>query len=131
MNLQRLALRAALLCALLAPAPALAWEGTVSFYGSESGHTTANGEHFNPGGQTCAHWTLPFGTRLQVTDLATGRSVICRVNDRGPHPRLRRSVDLARGAAQRLGIISRGLIRARITIVGGQAMGRLRLAAGE
>lgn len=129
MTLQRTALRAALACALLAPAPALAWEGKVSFYGSESGHTTANGEHFNPGGQTCAHWTLPFNLRLRVTDLATGRSVVCRLNDRGPHPRLHRSVDLARGAAQRLGIIGRGVIRARIEIVGGRGLGRSRLAA--
>lgn len=43
--------------------------------------------------------TLPFGTRLRVTDPATGRSVVCRVNDRGPHPRFHRSVDLARGIA--------------------------------
>lgn len=129
MNLQRTALRAALLCALLAPAPAHAWEGMVSFYGTESGTRTANGEHFSPGGQTCAHWTLRMGTRLKVTDLATGHSVICRVNDRGPHPRLHRSVDLARGAAVKLGIVSRGVVRARIEVVGIQGLGRLRLAA--
>lgn len=128
MNLQRTALRAALLCALSAPAPALAWEGKVSFYGSESGHLTANGETFRPGGMTCAHWTLNFGTRLKVTDLATGRSVICRVNDRGPNPRLHRTVDLARGAARRLGILGRGVIRARIAILTAPGLGRLRLA---
>lgn len=120
----RLALRAALLCALLAPAPALAWEGRVSFYGRESCRAnrtrhclTANGERFNPDGMTCAHWTEHFGVRLRVTDIATGRSVICTVNDRGPHPRLHRSVDLALGAARRLGIEHRGVIRARIAVV--------------
>ncbi|MEE7460701.1 hypothetical protein MFUR16E_04805 [Methylobacterium fujisawaense] len=130
MLLQRLALRAAVACALLfVPAHARAWDGKVSFYGSESGRVTANGERFRPGGDTCAHWTLPFGTRLQVTDIATGRSVVCRVNDRGPHPRLHRSVDLAKGIAGRLGIIGRGVIRARIAIVGGRGTGRLHLAA--
>lgn len=128
MKLQRTALRAALLCALLAPAPALAWEGVVSFYGSESGNRTANGERFRPGGRTCAHWTLPFNTRVLVTDLATGRSVECRVNDRGPHPHLRRTLDLAWGAAEALGITKRGLIRARLTILRSPGTGRLRLA---
>ena len=66
---------------------------------------------------TAARWMLPFGTRLRVTDTATGRSVVCRVNDRGPHPRLHRSVDLAHGAARALGILSRGVITARIAIV--------------
>lgn len=130
MILQRIALRAALLCALLAPAPALAWEGAVSFYGSESGTRTANGERFRPSGDTCAHWTLAFNTRLLVTDPSTGRNVVCRVNDRGPHPRLRRSVDLAHGLAVRLGIVRRGVIRARITILG-PGVGRLHLADGR
>ena len=120
MLLQRLALRAALACALASAVPSAAhadWVGRVSFYGTESGTRTANGERFHPGGMTCAHWTLPFGTRLRVTDLATRRSVVLRLNDRGPHPRLHRSVDLAHGAARALGILSRGVIRARIAII--------------
>jgi rare lipoprotein A len=129
MLLQRTALRAALACALLlVPAYARAWEGTVSFYGAESGRVTANGERFRPAGRTCAHWTLPFGTRVRVTDLATGRSVECRVNDRGPHPRLRRALDLAHGAAAALGILHRGVIRARLAIVRAPGAGRLHLA---
>ena len=120
MTLQRLALRAALACALATLAPVAAhadWVGRVSFYGTESGTRTANGERFRPGGMTCAHWTMRFGARLRVTDTATGRSVVCRVNDRGPHPRLHRSVDLAHGAARALGILSRGVVAARIAVV--------------
>lgn len=118
MTLQRLALRAAIACALLIAslAPSHAWEGAVSFYGTESGRKTANGERFQPGGMTCAHWTLPFGSRVRVEDIATGRSIVCRVNDRGPHPRLRRELDLAEGAARALGIIRRGVIRARLSL---------------
>lgn len=134
MILRRIALRAAIACALALPAPAYAWEGVVSWYGRESGRKTANGEDFDgtcddtravPCG--CAHWTLRFGTVVRVTDPATGRSLLCRVNDRGPHPRLRRVLDLPHEAAGRLGILRRGLIRARLTVLGPGA-GRLHLA---
>lgn len=77
----------------------------VSYY--SHGHRTASGEHFNPNGYTAASRTLPFGTRLRVTDPKTGRSVVVRVNDRGPYVR-GRSLDLARGAARALGIIQQG-----------------------
>ncbi|MGU3539960.1 septal ring lytic transglycosylase RlpA family protein [Methylobacterium sp. A54F] len=119
MLLQRFALRAALACFTLASAPACAasFSGTVSHYGYESGKLTANGEDFDPQGPTCAHWTLPFNTVLRVTDRATGRSVECRVNDRGPHPRLHRTLDLTDGKARELGMGRRGLIRAEITVV--------------
>ena len=130
MFLQRLTLRAAVVCALLSASPsAHAWEGTVSFYGAESGRVTANGERFIPSGRTCASWTLTFHTVVRVTDLATGRSVECRVNDRGPHPRLHRTLDLSHGAAAALGILQRGLIRARLAIVRSPGAGRLQLAA--
>ena len=139
MTLQRLALRAACACALLSAAPAAhAFEGRVSWYGSEHGqaaravacqrrHVGRLAGRFNPAGLTAAHWTLPCGTRLRVTDPATGRSVDVTVTDRGPHPRLRRALDLARGAAARLGILGRGVIRARIAVLG-PGLGRLRLA---
>ena len=129
MLLQRLALRAAVACALLlAPAYAHAVEGRVSWYGSEYGQAKNNvacsrrtvgdlAGVFRPQGMTAAHWTLPCGTRVRVTDLATGRSVEVTVNDRGPHPRLHRALDLAQGAAERLGIIHRGIIRARLDIL--------------
>jgi rare lipoprotein A len=66
----------------------------------EMGHTTANGERYDPDGLTCAHKTLPFGTRLLVT--YRGRSAECRVNDRGPFTR-GRQLDLSRGMARALG----------------------------
>lgn len=118
MILRRLALRAALACTMLACVPAHAdTVGRASFYGSESGSRTANGERFNPNGMTAAHWTLPFGTRVRVTDAATGRSVVVRINDRGPHPRLKRAIDLAHGAARALGITARGVVTVRLAIL--------------
>jgi rare lipoprotein A len=141
MLLQRLELRAAVACALLlVPAHARAWEGRVSWYGSEHGQARNDvacsrrsvghlAGRFNPGGMTAAHWTLPCGTRVRVTDTATGQSVEVTVNDRGPHPRLHRTLDLARGAAERLGITARGVIHARLAVVRAPGSGRLRLAA--
>ena len=84
------------------------YEGTfvkASFY--SSGSRTASGEPFNQHGFTAASRTLPFGTRLHVTNPATGRSVIVRVNDRGPFVR-GRDLDLARGAAAAIGMIAQG-----------------------
>ncbi|GEP11836.1 septal ring lytic transglycosylase RlpA family protein [Methylobacterium gnaphalii] len=103
--LQRLALRAAFACLVLANAPARA--ETASWYGAETCRgkrdcRTANGERFAPGGLTAAHRSLPFGTRLRVTNHATGRSVVVRINDRGPFIR-GRSIDLSRGAARAIG----------------------------
>lgn len=70
---------------------------------------TANGERFNPNGMTTAHKSLPFGTRVHVTNPKTGRSVIVRVNDRGPHRR-GYSYDLAHGAARSIGFSSGPII---------------------
>jgi rare lipoprotein A len=81
--------------------PALAQSGAASWYGS--GHRTANGERFNPNGMTAAHRTLPFGTRVRVENRRTGRSVIVRINDRGPFVR-GRIIDLSRGSARALGM---------------------------
>lgn len=86
--------------------PAVAQSGTVSWY--QSGHTTANGERYRPDGLTCAHRTLPFGTRVLVT--YGGRSATCRVNDRGPFIR-GRVLDLSRGMARALGILHLGVAR--------------------
>lgn len=61
---------------------AMAQEGGASFY--VHGKRTANGERFNPRGMTAAHRSLPFNTRVRVTDKATGRSIVVRINDRGP-----------------------------------------------
>jgi len=67
---------------------------------------------------TCAHPTAPFGTRLRVTDLETGRAVVVTVNDRGPFAR-GRVVDLSLAAARALGMVERGLARVRVERDGG------------
>ena len=86
--------------------------GLASFY--KTGKRTANGERFNPNGMTAAHRTLPFGTRVQVTDIKTGRSVVVRINDRGPFIR-NRVIDLSLGAARVVGLHRAGV--ARVTMV--------------
>lgn len=108
-------LRAALAAAVLLCAATIshAETGGASWYGP-TGNRTANGEHYDGSGMTCAHRTAPFGTRLRVTDTRTGRSIVCRVNDRGPWI-AGRIVDLSRAAADRLGILSRGVARVTIT----------------
>ena len=75
---------------------------TASWYGFESGRVTANGERWNPLGLTAAHRRYPFGTRLRVSQ--NGRSVVLRVNDRGPAAWTGRCLDLSKGAARALGI---------------------------
>jgi rare lipoprotein A len=77
-----------------------------SWYGTESGNRTANGEHFDGTSLTAAHRTLPFGTRLRVT--YKGQTVLVRINDRGPYSK-GRSLDLSREAAQRIGMIQAGV----------------------
>jgi peptidoglycan lytic transglycosylase len=99
--------------ALSAPAQ----EGLVSWYGAAfHNRPTASGERFDAGGLTMAHPTLPFGTRVRVTNLRNGRSVIVRVNDRGPHigPRI---ADLSHAAAAQLGMVRRGVVRARLVVL--------------
>lgn len=78
-----------------------AMQGTASYY--RHGKRTANGEAFNPMGLTAAHRTLPFGTKVKVTHAGNGRSVVVRINDRGPfvHGRI---IDLAMGAARTIGV---------------------------
>ncbi len=75
--------------------------GNASWYAS--GQRTANGERFNPNGLTAAHRSLPFGTRVRVTNRTNGRSVVVRINDRGPFI-AGRQIDLARGAARAIGM---------------------------
>jgi rare lipoprotein A len=89
-------------------------EGRASFYGAElAGHRTASGERFSPSGLTAAHRTLPIGTRLRVTNLANGKSVIVRVNDRGPIPHSR-ILDLSLGAARQIAMVRSGTAQVRI-----------------
>lgn len=82
--------------------------GTASWYGPGfHGRKTASGERFNSFDMTAAHRSLPFGTRLKVVNENNGRSVVVRVNDRGPFAH-RRIIDLAKGPAQALGLTSAG-----------------------
>jgi rare lipoprotein A len=97
------------LCALLPAAHA----ETASYYGFESGRHTASGERFDPNAMTAAHRTLPFGTLLRVT--YQGRSVVVRINDRGPFVRkggrFTRDIDLSQGAAQPVAVDESSLLR--------------------
>lgn len=79
-----------------------------SWYGTESGSRTANGERFDGSTLTAAHKSLPFGTRLRVSYGA--RSVVVRINDRGPFI-AGRDLDLARAAAERIGLVPAGVAR--------------------
>ncbi|HSN14682.1 MAG TPA: septal ring lytic transglycosylase RlpA family protein [Anaeromyxobacteraceae bacterium] len=92
-------------------------EGEAAFYADRfEGRRTASGEPYDARQLTCAHRTHPFGAILEVTDVATGRSVRVRVNDRGPWTR-GRIVDLSKAAARALGILERGTARVRIVRV--------------
>jgi rare lipoprotein A len=88
--------------------------GLASFYAE--GQQTASGEKFDPNELTAAHPTLPFGTRLRVTNVANGRSVTVRINDRGPFV-AGRSVDVSYSAAERIGIIERGVMKVKLDVV--------------
>ena len=82
-----------------------------SWYGKElHGHPTANGERFNRNGLTAAHRTLPFGKRVRVTSVKTGRSVTVRINDRGPYHG-NRKIDLSERAAKAIGLGGTGQVR--------------------
>ena len=85
-----------------------------TYYGQEfAGHRTASGEKFNPSAMTAAHRTLPFGTRVRVTKSRNGRSVIVRINDRGPFVK-GRAIDLSSGAARAIGMTSTGNVRMEV-----------------
>jgi rare lipoprotein A len=87
------------------------FSGIASYYGNESGSKTASGERFNQNAMTCAHRSLPFGTKLRVTH--GGRSVIVTVNDRGPFIR-GRVLDLSTGAARAIGLGGVGQVTAEV-----------------
>jgi len=88
--------------------------GIASYY--KSGKRTANGEKFNPHGYTAAHRTLKFGTRVKVTNLKNGQSVIVKINDRGPFIR-GRIIDLAYGAARAVGLHRSGTAKVQMTVL--------------
>jgi rare lipoprotein A len=89
--------------------------GLASFY-RLAGYKTANGETFDPNLLTAAHRTLPFGTKLRVTNEKTGKSVVVRVNDRGPFiPG--REIDLSYSAAETLGMVEQGVGKVQMTVL--------------
>ena len=92
--------------------------GQASYYGNSlAGHRTANGERYDPRAFTAAHRKLPFGTMVRVTRADDGRSVIVRVNDRGPFGNQRRIIDLSRAAAETLGMIRAGVVSVHLEVV--------------
>lgn len=91
--------------------------GMASYYGNElAGNRTASGERFNPSQLTAAHRSLPFGSRVRVTNTANGDSVIVRINDRGPfsHGRV---IDVSHAAAREIGMHRSGTARVKLALL--------------
>lgn len=96
-------------------------KGTASWYSKTDpgiNYRTANNEVFDDSQLTCASWNFPFGTYLRVENEANGKSVVCRVNDRGPAKRLNRLIDLTKSAFSRIAPVRKGLIRVSVTVAG-------------
>lgn len=101
------------------PAPAVVSvsTGEASWYGPGFfGNRTASGEVLRPGTLTAAHRTLPFGTKVRVTNLWNGRSAVVRINDRGPFHGAR-VIDLAHGAANQLGLVASGVAKVKLEVL--------------
>jgi rare lipoprotein A len=93
-------------------------QGLASYYADKyQGRKTANGEIFDTAKLTAAHKTLPFGTRVRVTNLDNGRSVDVRINDRGPYV-AGRVIDLSPAAARKLDMLRAGVVRVKLDILG-------------
>jgi rare lipoprotein A len=90
-------------------------EGKASWY--KMGTKTASGERYDPMGITAAHPTLPFDTKVRVTNEASGESVVVRINDRGPFGK-DRIIDLSQGAAQEIDLVRAGIARVSIEVLG-------------
>lgn len=97
-----------------------AFSGIVSWYSVKTnrGTRTASGERFSDSADTAAHRTLPFGTRVKVTNLANEKFVILRITDRGPHVK-GRILDVSIGAAKKLDFVGRGVTRCHIEVLRG------------
>ena len=91
--------------------------GSASWYGGKfHGRKTANGERYNQNALTAAHKTLPFGTKVRVTNETNGKSVVVRINDRGPFVG-KRVIDLSRAAANAVGMVQRGVARVKVEVL--------------
>ena len=129
MSLMQKAATAAMLVSwsLFAAAPGMAGEkpkvtksisGAASWYGGKfHGRLTANGERYDMHDLTAAHKTLPFGTKVRVTNSANGKSVVVRINDRGPFV-AGRTIDLSRGAATAVGMLNSGVAKVKLDVLG-------------
>ncbi|MDE3057071.1 MAG: septal ring lytic transglycosylase RlpA family protein [Bacteroidota bacterium] len=92
--------------------------GIASYYADDfNGKKTANGETYDMNGFTAAHRSLPFGTKVRVTNLENGRQVVVRINDRGPF-QLSRIIDLSLGAAKALGMVANGTAKVKLEVIG-------------
>lgn len=101
-----------------APAPDIE-RGQATYYGNSlAGHLTASGERYQPSELTAAHKTLPFGSVVRVTREDDGKSVVVRINDRGPFGRESRIIDVSYSAAQALDMLRAGVVPVRLEIVG-------------
>ncbi len=95
----------------------LTLEGIASYYADDfNGKKTANGETYDMNGLTAAHRSLPFGTKVRVTNLENGRQVVVRINDRGPF-QLSRIIDLSLGAAKELDMIAKGTAKVKLEVI--------------
>ena len=91
--------------------------GKASYYAMKfNSRKTASGEIYDPDKLTAAHPTLPFGTRVRVTNLYNNSSVIVRINDRGPHVKSR-IIDLSYAAAKQLDMISKGIAEVAVEVI--------------
>jgi len=92
--------------------------GMATFYGDEQqGGPTASGERFDKRQMTAAHRTLRLGTRVRVTNIKNGRSVVVRINDRGPYGNRGRIIDLSEAAARRLDMIEAGVVPVTVEVL--------------
>ena len=100
-----------------APQDTVIGRGSASYYAAKfNGRRTASGERFDNADMTAAHRTLPFGSLVRVTNPANGRSVVVRINDRGPFTR-GRMIDVSRAAAEELGLVARGHATVELALV--------------
>ena len=104
--------------------PAAAEEGDVVLHGkatwysdSLDGNTTASGEKYDKDALTAAHRSLPFGTKVKVTSLANGKSVVVTINDRGPFGKEDRIIDLSHAAAEAIGMIEAGVVDVTVEVL--------------
>ncbi len=92
--------------------------GIAAYYSNVfHGRRTASGERYNKNAYTAAHKRLPFGTRVRITNLENRKSVVLKINDRGPHTK-NRIIDVSRRAARDLGFIRKGLTKVRLEVIG-------------